>query len=94
MDESCPDGACEQQNQIYICIGYTHSYFWLGLVVVVVVSSTNTGLFLRIYCHQFERSKPKILDSNKFEDNPLSHRTAFVCETANYCFSSVYKVLL
>lgn len=86
MDEAFPDGVCEQQNQIYMHIGYTHSYFCLGFVVVLVVSSTNTGLFLITYCHQFEGSKPRILDSNKFEDNPLSHRTPFGFETANYCF--------
>lgn len=86
VDEAFPDGACEQVNQIYMHIGYTHCYFCLGFVVVVVVSSANIGLFLMTHCHQFEGSKQRILDSKKFEDILLSHRAPFGYETANYCF--------
>lgn len=55
VDEAFPDGACEQQNQIYMHFGYTHCYFCLDFVVVVL-SSTNKGLFLITYSHQSEGS--------------------------------------
>lgn len=65
VDGAFPDGACEQENQKYMHIGYTQCYFCLGFVVVVVISSKNTGLFLITCCHQFEGSKQRILDSKK-----------------------------
>ena len=91
MDKAFPVGVCEQENQIYMYIGYAHCYFCF-VFVVVVVSSTNADIFLITYCHPFEGSKQRILDSNKFEDNPLSGRTPFCYGTANNCFLLFTKV--
>lgn len=62
------------------------------VVVVAVVFSTNADVFLVTYCHPLEGSKQRILDSNKFEDNPLSGRTPFCYGIANYCFLLFTKI--
>lgn len=93
MDKAFPDGVCEQGNQMYVYIGYTQCYFCFVFVVVVAVFfSTNADVFLVTYCHPLEGSKQRILDSNKFEDNPLSGRTPFCYGIANYCFLLFTKI--